>query len=290
MHSMKRQTVRLENKIAVITGGCSGIGLATVELFVAEGAQVVVGDVQDDKGAALQARFPSQVHFKHCDVAQESDIRVLMDFANATVGGLDILFNNAGAGGSRARIDEIDGDAWDATHALLLRSVALGIRYAAPFMKQRGGGSIVNTASIAAITSGAAPVAYSAAKAGVLHLTKVAASQLACFNIRVNAICPGFVFTNIFGDSMSKTVGVTPEAVKAALLQVAPTLQPIAKVGMPEDIANACLFFASSDSAFVTGAHLVVDGGSTVGPRSSWDPATPTLANTLLQKIGEAKS
>jgi NAD(P)-dependent dehydrogenase (short-subunit alcohol dehydrogenase family) len=283
MHSMKPQTVRLENKVAVITGGCSGIGLATVELFVAEGAQVIVGDVQDENGAALQARFPSQVHFKHCDVTQEKDIQALMSFAQATCGGLDILFNNAGSGGSRARIDEIDGDEWDRTHAILLRSVALGIRYAVPFMRQRGGGSIVNTASIAAITAGAAPVAYSAAKAGVLHLTKVSAAQLACFNIRVNAICPGFVFTNIFGASLSQTAGLSPEAIKAGLMQVAPTMQPIAKVGMPEDIANACLFFASSESSFATGAHLVVDGGFTVGPRHSWDASEPTLAMKLQQ-------
>jgi NAD(P)-dependent dehydrogenase (short-subunit alcohol dehydrogenase family) len=284
-HTTTKVAARLEDKIAVITGGCSGIGLATVERFVAEGASVVVGDIQDDKGAALQARFAKQVVYQHCDVTQEKDIQALMAFAQTTFGGLDILFNNAGAGGARARIDEINGDEWDRTQSILLRSVALGIRYAVPLMKQRGGGSIVNTASIAAITSGAAPIAYSAAKAGVLHLTKVAASQLAGFDIRVNAICPGFVCTNIFDDSLSQLLGVPPEKVKAALMQVAPTLQPIAKVGMPEDIANACLFFASAESAFVTGAHLVVDGGSTVGPRTSWDAAEPTLAIKLQQAL-----
>jgi NAD(P)-dependent dehydrogenase (short-subunit alcohol dehydrogenase family) len=284
-HTTTKVAARLEDKIAVITGGCSGIGLATVERFVAEGASVVVGDIQDDKGAALQARFAKQVVYQHCDVTQEKDIQALMAFAQTTFGGLDILFNNAGAGGARARIDEINGDEWDRTQSILLRSVALGIRYAVPLMKQRGGGSIVNTASIAAITSGAAPIAYSAAKAGVLHLTKVAASQLAGFDIRVNAICPGFVCTNIFDDSLSQLLGVPPEKVKAALMQVAPTLQPIAKVGMPEDIANACLFFASDESAFVTGAHLVVDGGSTVGPRTSWDAAEPTLAIKLQQAL-----
>jgi NAD(P)-dependent dehydrogenase (short-subunit alcohol dehydrogenase family) len=285
MHLMKSQTVRLENKVAVITGGCSGIGLATVERFVAEGANVVVGDIKDEVGAALQARFPRRVAYIHCDVTQEKEIQSLMECAHTTFGGLDILFNNAGTAGSRARIDEIDGDAWDRIHAILLRSVALGIRYAVPLMKIRGAGSIINTASIAAITAGAAPVAYSAAKAGVLHLTKVSASQLACFNIRVNAICPGFVYTNIFGESLSQIMTVSPEAVKAALLQMAPTLQPIARVGMPEDIANACLFFASSESAFVTGAHLVVDGGSTVGPRASWDAAEPTLTFKLQQAL-----
>jgi NAD(P)-dependent dehydrogenase (short-subunit alcohol dehydrogenase family) len=286
---MKSSTARLENKVAVITGGCSGIGLGAVELFAAEGAQVIVGDVQDASGAALQARFPTQVHFQHCDVTQEKDIQSLMNFAQATCGGIDILFNNAGAGGSPARIDEIDGEAWDRTQAMLLRSVALGIRYAVPFMRQRGGASIINTASIAGLTSGAGPVAYSVAKAGVLHLTKVSAAQLARFNIRVNAICPGFVLTNIFAGGLQGS-GLDPEDVRIALAQVAPTMQPLNQVGMPKDIANACLFFASPESSFVTGTHLVVDGGFTVGPRQSWDPATPTLLSTLQQVIGKAKA
>jgi NAD(P)-dependent dehydrogenase (short-subunit alcohol dehydrogenase family) len=286
---MKSSTARLENKVAVITGGCSGIGLAAVELFVAEGAQVIVGDVQDANGAALQARFPSQVHFQHCDVTQEHDIQALMDCAQKTCGGIDILFNNAGAGGSPARIDEIDGEAWDRTQAILLRSVALGIRYAVPLMRQRGGGSIINTSSIAGLTAGAAPVAYSVAKAGVLHLTKVSAAQLARFNIRVNAICPGFVLTNIFAGGLQNT-GLDPGDVKSALQQVAPTMQPLTKVGMPQDIANACLFFASSEASFATGTYLVVDGGFTVGPRQSWDPAMPTLTSTLQQVISKTKT
>jgi NAD(P)-dependent dehydrogenase (short-subunit alcohol dehydrogenase family) len=271
---------RLESKVAVVTGGCSGIGLATVERFLAEGARVVIADVQDDKGAELQSRFGAQAVYRRCDVLIESDIQSLMEFAVDQFGGLDVLFNNAGAGGSSARIDEIDGEGWDRTHALLLRSVALGMRYAAPHMKTRGGGSIINTASIAALIAGAAPVAYSAAKAGVLHLSKVSAAQLAIHKIRVNAICPGFIMTNIFsGMPVASEFG--PEAVKSALTKIAPTMQPIAKPGLPEDIANAVLFFASDEAAFVTGTHLVVDGGNTVGHRGSWDPAAPTIGATL---------
>jgi NAD(P)-dependent dehydrogenase (short-subunit alcohol dehydrogenase family) len=271
---------RLENKVAVITGGCSGIGLATVELFVEQGARVVIGDMQDEQGAALQTRFPEQMRFKHCDVTQEGDIKSLMDFAHSTFGGLHVLFNNAGAGGSRARIDEIDGDGWDATQSLLLRSVALGMRYAVTHMKQSGGGSIINTASVAGLVAGAAPVAYSTAKAGVLHLSKVSSAQLAAFNIRVNAICPGFIKTNIFS-AAAALLNAPLDAVRDALSKIAPTLQPIARGGMPQDVANACLYFASDESAFVTGTHLVVDGGITVGLRSSWDESAPSILSAL---------
>jgi NAD(P)-dependent dehydrogenase (short-subunit alcohol dehydrogenase family) len=275
---------KLENKVAVVTGGCSGIGLSTVKAFVAEGARVLVGDIQDEKGAELETRFPGRVAYRHCDVTQEVDIQSLMEQATAVFGGMDVLFNNAGVGGSPDRIDEIDGSAWDFTHAVLLRSVALGIRYAVPQMKLRGRGSIINTASIAAITAGAAPVAYSSAKAGVLHLTKVAAAQLARFDIRVNAVCPGFMRTEIFANSLSR-FGFSSDQVRDAIDHIAPTLQPLAMTGDPDYIANACVYFASDDSAFTTGAHLVVDGGATVGSRSSWDPQVPTLGMQLQSHI-----
>ena len=271
---------RLDQKIAVITGGCSGIGLATAELFVAEGAHVVVGDVQDATGTQLAKRIGEQFHYRHCDVTQADDIQALLRFAEETFGGLDILFNNAGAGGTRARIDEFEATDWDFTQALLLRSVALGIRYAAPLMQKRGGGAIVNTASVAALIAGAAPVAYSVAKAGVLQLTKVSAAQLARFNIRVNAICPGLIATGIYASSFGLQ-GEAASRVEEFMRNKGADSQPIAKPGLPADIAQACLYLASSESAFVTGTHLVVDGGMTVGPRSSWDPSAPTIGAEL---------
>lgn len=275
---------KLADKVAVVTGGCSGIGLATVEAFVAEGAQVIVGDLNDANGAKLADRLSGNVHYVHCDVTRESDIQSLMDRAQAKFGGLDIVFNNAGAGGPPARIDEIDGAQWDLVHSLLLRSVALGIRYAVPHMKARGGGSIINTSSIAALVAGAAPVAYSSAKAAVLHLTKVAAAQLAQFNIRVNAICPGFMRTNIFADALAP-LGYPKDEVESALDRVAPTLQPLRTIGVPEYIANVCVHFASEESAFTTGSHLVVDGGMTVGLRHSWDPNSPGIGMQVQNEI-----
>ncbi len=265
---------RLKDKVAVITGACSGIGLGTVELFVAEGARVIAADVQDEKGRDLERRFNGQVKFHHCDVTDEADIKATMQQAKDNCGGLDILFNNAGAGGSPNTIEDMTGEAWDRSMNLLLRSVALGIRYAVPYMKERGGGSIINTASVAGLQAGMGPLAYSVAKAGVIHLTTVSAAQLGRAKIRVNAICPGLIVTNIFSAG-ARAMGMPDAAAEqlvAGLKLVAPDTQPIPKAGMPADIARACLYFASDDSEFVTGTHLVVDGGLTVGPRHSWDP------------------
>ncbi len=262
---------RLKGKVAVITGGCSGIGLGAVEVFVAQGAKVMVGDIDDQAGAALAARFDGSVAYQRCDVMEERQIEALMDAAAARFGGLDIVFNNAGAGGSPNRMEDMTGEAWDFSHNLLLRSVALGIRYAIPHMKARGGGSIINTASIAGTQAGYGPIAYSVAKAGVIHLTRVAAADLARDRIRVNAICPGLILTNIFTPPERVPPGMAG-MVKQTMAQSAPDTQPIEKPGLPEDIAHAALFFASEESAFVTGTHLMVDGGLFVGPRNSWDP------------------
>ncbi len=276
----------LDDKVAVITGGCSGIGLATVELFVAEGARVVIADIQDERGAALAGRFGDRARYVHCDVTDEAQIAALMQAACDRFGALDIVFNNAGAGGARETIEEMTGALWDRTHALLLRSVALGIRYAVPFMKQRGG-AIVNTASISALEAGAAPIAYSAAKAGVLHLSRVAAAELSRYGIRVNALCPGFILTDIFTSSLGFSDTAAAQA-NASLRAVSPHAQPLAIPGTPDHVARACLYLASDASAFVTGTHLVVDGGITVGPRSAWDPNMPSPIFDLLQKAADA--
>ena len=277
---------RLDNKVAVITGGCSGIGLATVELFAAEGARVMVADVQDEKGAAMVARLGGNVAYQHCDVTSEAQIEALMQAAADRFGGLDILFNNAGSSGAVESIEEITGALWDLTQSVLLRAVALGMRYAVPHMKARGG-AIVNTASIAAFTTGAAPIAYSAAKAGVVQLSRVAAAELARYAIRVNAICPGFVMTDIFTSTLRglDLPQATLDRVAEGLLAAAPHSQPVKLAGMPAHVAQACLYLASDASAFVTGTQLVVDGGITIGPRTSWDP---NMVSPIKQLINDA--
>lgn len=271
--------MRFAGKRAVITGGASGIGLATALRLASEGADIWIGDIDEAGGRAVAETSNGRIHFQRTDVTKLGDIEALMHAADAA-GGLDIVFNNAGAGGSRDKIDAISADDWDGTLDLLLRSVAMGIRYAAPLMIKRGGGAIVNTASIAALQTGAAPTAYSVAKAGVLHLSKMAAADLAQHNIRVNAVCPGFITTNIFTSAMG-IEGAKRDAANQMIGGIAQQAQPIARAGRPEDIAAAVAYLASDDAAFVTGTHIVVDGGMTIGPRHSWDPASPSLFSTL---------
>ncbi|QUD86978.1 SDR family NAD(P)-dependent oxidoreductase [Phenylobacterium montanum] len=273
---------RLDGKVAVITGGCSGIGLGTVELFVAEGAKVVCADVQDEKGAVLEQRFPDAVRYAHCDVTLEADIEAAVKLAADAFGGLDILFNNAGSGGTGAGVADMPAEEWDFTMNLLLRSVMLGMKHAVPLMRARGGGAIVNTASVAGVEAGWGPLAYSTAKGAVIHLTRVAAAQLAQEHIRVNAICPGLIATSIFGASIGLPREVADQ-MAARIAEGAPKMQPVKKAGLPEDIAQACLYLASDASAFVTGTHLMVDGGLTVGGRHSWDP---NQASPMLDMMG----
>ncbi|MEW6597508.1 MAG: SDR family oxidoreductase [Pseudomonadota bacterium] len=273
---------RLEGKVALITGGCSGIGLGTVELFVAEGAQVVAADLQADKGAALEARFKDKVRFAKCDVTQETDIAAAVQLAVSAFGGLDVLFNNAGAGGTMGGVEDMNAAEWDRTFALLVRGPMLGMKHAVPALKARGGGSIINTASIAGLQAGWGPLAYSTAKCAVIHLSKVASAELAPQRIRVNAICPGLIATSIFGASLGLPIAVADQ-MAARVAEVAPAMQPIPKAGVPDDIAQMALFLGSDASAFVTGGHFVVDGGITIGSRHAWDPTAPS---PLLAALG----
>jgi NAD(P)-dependent dehydrogenase (short-subunit alcohol dehydrogenase family) len=275
-------TGRLEGKVAVITGGCSGIGLGAVELFVAHGARVVAADVQADKGAILERRFPDTVRFSLCDVTSEAQIAATMAVAKDAFGGLDILFNNAGMGGAPNGVADMTAEGWDATFALLLRGPVLGMKHALPLMLERGGGSVINTASIAGLQAGFGPLAYSTAKAAVIHMSRCAAAELSPQKIRVNAICPGLIATSIFGASMGLPREVADQ-MAARVAEVGPKIQPVPKAGLPEDIARAALYLASDDSEFVTGTHIVVDGGITLGGRSSWDREAPS---PLLSAMG----
>jgi NAD(P)-dependent dehydrogenase (short-subunit alcohol dehydrogenase family) len=265
-------TGRLEGKVALITGGCSGIGLGTVEKFLSEGARVVAADLQDAKGEMLEKRFPDRVRYAHCDVMSESDVAAACATAADAFGGLDCIFNNAGAAGMTGGVEAMEVEGWDRTFALLVRGPALGMKHALPLMSARGGGSMINTASIAGLQAGWGPLAYSAAKAAVIHMSRCAAAELSAQNIRVNAICPGLIATSIFGTAMG--LGRDAADQMAALVaQNASVAQPIKKAGLPEDIAAAAVYLASDESRFVTGTHMVVDGGITIGSRHAWDPA-----------------
>ncbi|MCC6926597.1 SDR family oxidoreductase [Novosphingobium sp.] len=270
---------RFAGKCVVVTGAASGIGRAATLLFAREGATVFAADLNLE-GAEAVAREGENIIPVACDVCDVAQIKALMDHAAGTCGGIDALFNNAAAGGARGRIDEVDAEGWDWTMDLVLRSVAMGIHHAVPHMKHRKGAAIVNTSSIAAVGPGYSPTAYAVAKAGVLHLTKCAAADLAQFGIRVNAVQPGFINTNIFTASMEMPAELVDQA-KAMILQMSSAAQPVPRPGMPDDIANAVAYLASDAASFVTGTSLIVDGGITVGPRHCWDPEAPGLFDAL---------
>jgi len=271
--------MRFSGKCVVVTGAASGIGRAATLLFAREGATVFAADL-NLAGAEAVAREGDNIIPVACDVCDVAQIKDLMDHAAGTCGGIDHVFNNAGAGGAREGIDEIDADGWDRTMDLLLRSVAMGIRYAVPHMKGRPGAAIVNTSSVAAVGPGYSPTAYAVAKAGVLHLTKCAATDLAQHGIRVNAVQPGFINTNIFTASMEMPEDKVDLA-KAMIAQLSSHAQPVARGGQPDDIANAVAFLCSAEAGFMTGASMIVDGGITVGPRHAWDPEAPGMFDTL---------
>ena len=277
---------KLDGKVAVITGAASGIGLGAVERLVADGAQIVAGDVQDGKGAALETRFKGAIAYRHCDVTDEAQVKALMEAAVSTFGGLDIVFNNAGVSSGAGTLAETNLDVWRKQFELLLFAVVAGVKHAAPHLKARGGGAIINTASIAGLQAGWGPPPYSTAKAAVIHFTRTASAELARDNIRINAICPGLIATSILGASMG--VGVERADQMAALIkQRGNAVQPIKKTGMPEDIAAMVAFLASEDAAFITGQHFVVDGGITIGSRHSWDANVRSPFAEMLDPPGE---
>ena len=273
----------LSGKTAIITGAASGIGLAGVEVFIEAGANVVAGDIQDEKGKALEARFGSErVRYVHCDVTRKAELQTLFDTAEDAFGGLDILWNNAGHGGTPTGVEELDEDAFDETVQLLLKSVFVGTKLAVPLMKKRGAGSVINTSSISAVCAGYAPLTYSVCKKGVAHFSKLAAAELSKYGIRVNAILPGFIATSIFGSSLGLS-REQADQMAALVEQQGGRMQPAGRTGKGADIAEMAAFLASDKASFITGGEFLVDGGMTVGPRHSWDE---TDGGPLLDALG----
>ena len=259
--------MRLQGQIAVITGGASGMGLASVERFLKEGANVVVADYNEATGEAAiealgQLGFADQVIFQKTDVANESDIERLVSVTQSRFGGLDIMFNNAGVGGAIGPLTETTTESWDYTMDVLAKGVFLGIKHAARVMiEQARGGAIINTASIAGLSGDGGPLVYSAAKSAVISMTKSSAVELAPALIRVNAICPGFIATPLAAVRADRV-----DALRSSFSRA----QPWPECGEGEHIAGAALFLASDDARFVTGEYLIVDGGlSAAGPELS---------------------
>jgi NAD(P)-dependent dehydrogenase (short-subunit alcohol dehydrogenase family) len=256
---------RLDGIRAVITGAAGGIGEATTRLFLAEGASVVMADVEDERGERIAAELGGRCRYQHADVAAEGAVEAAVDLAVAEFGGLDCVFNNAGTPGSVGMLEEIDIAKFDRTVAVHLRGVFLGLRAAARVLRPQGHGSIINTASVAALSAGYAGHDYSACKAAIVQLTRTAANELGEDGVRVNAVLPGAIPTAIYGraagldaEQAQRTIGF----VSSALSNVA----PIRRAGSPADVAEAVLWLASPSSAYVTGQAIVVDGGLTTGP------------------------
>jgi len=275
---------RLEGKVAVVTGGASGMGLATVERFAAEGARVVFCDIApadakaladrlgDTKGRlhhsrrevggpndgwTIAERMGPATRFVPADVTDPEQLAEVLEAAVSTFGGLDVMYNNAGIGGPEGSVVDGADDVWDRVVEVDLKAVWRGIKLAAPHMAARGGGSIISTASLAGLLGFPGLGAYSAAKAGVIGLTRVAAVELAPQFVRVNCICPGGVVTPILYDNPMRDEPVDPDMLR----QLMAVAQPIPRAGEAADIANAALWLASDESSFVTGQAIVVDGG-----------------------------
>ena len=272
---------RLDGKVAVVTGGASGMGAATVRKFVDEGARVVIADVQDEKGRQLAQDIGAEAVFAFADVCREADVRGMIETAAAEFGGLDCLFNNAGFGGVAGDMEATDmGEPYERTVGAMLTGVVLGMKHAVPRLKARGGGAILSTASVAGVTGGLGPHIYSAVKAAVINLSRSVALELGPFSIRVNAICPGGIATPIFAGQLAHSGG--NEDYAAAVRPLLKEMQPVPRTGEPEDIANAACFLASDEASFISGHALVVDGGLTAG---NWLPLGQTSA---LQAMMEA--
>jgi NAD(P)-dependent dehydrogenase (short-subunit alcohol dehydrogenase family) len=209
------------------------------------------------------------------------ELKAIMDAGPEAFGSLDIVWNNAGHGGTNTSVEELDLDGYDQTMNLLLKQVFAGTKFAIPHMKANGG-AIINTSSVSAVCAGYAPITYSVAKKGVAHFSKLAAAELAKYKIRVNAILPGFIATSIFGASLGMPREVADQMAEM-LAQAGGKMQPIGRVGKGSDIAEMAAFLGSDAAGFITGGEFLVDGGITVGPRHSWDE---TAASPILDSLG----
>lgn len=253
---------RLKGRSAIITGGASGIGAATVKLFVEEGARVVIADIDEENGNALAESLGGRAVFQKADVTKEEDIKGLVKRACKEYGQLDIMHNNAGAFGARGSILETEVKDFDFTLALLVRSVFLGVKHAGIVMKEQGKGVILNTCSISSFTPGYGPHIYQASKAAVLQFTKTVALELAEYGIRMNCISPGGVYTPLIGNAFDMDEAATEKIAEG----IGPTL-PLNRAGLPIDIARAALFLCSDEADYITSQNLVIDGAEATGKK-----------------------
>ncbi|MBV9992190.1 MAG: SDR family oxidoreductase [Alphaproteobacteria bacterium] len=272
--------LRLAGKVALVTGGTSGIGAATVKRFVEDGARVAIVGRNAEAGATLVRNLGGQACFIKADVSQESEIVRVLNEAVGWGGRLDVLFNNAG-GLAPGGVDTFTAEDFDYAVRLVLGSVLYGIKYASPIMKAQRWGAIINNSSIGALRTHMGGYLYSVAKAGVSHATRLAGMELGRFNITVNCVSPGAVTTPLFLGGSRVAAHMQPEKAKAVMAKVADGLAqatPLARSGSAEDVASAVSFLASDEGHYINCHDLVIDGGLTAAGRSSFaadDPSDP---------------
>ncbi|GBE67568.1 oxidoreductase [Mycobacterium sp. MFM001] len=255
----------LAGKVAIVTGGASGIGAGIVERFLAEGARVVVGDIDADRGSVI-ADAHGQAAFRRTDTAEPDEVGALVSFAVERFGGLDVMVNNAGIS-SRMHRSFLEDDLADFQRVMAVNvlGVMAGTRDAARQMANTGGGSIVNVSSIGGIQAGGGVMTYRASKAAVIQFTKSAAIELAHYDIRVNCIAPGSIPTPLLTSSAS---GMSPEQLERFERMTREQMRadrPLQREGTPDDVAEAALYFATDRARYVTGTVLPVDGGTSIG-------------------------
>jgi len=247
---------RLQDKVCVITGGASGMGKAMAEIFSREGAKLVLADISGQQDAVAKAVGNGAVGVQ-CDVSNEDDVQAMIAKAESEFGRLDVLCNNAGFGGPMAPLHKQDAATWDKVHATNIKGAFLGMKYGIISMLKTGGGAIVNTTSASGVVGWKHHSVYGAAKAGVNQLTKTAALDYSDANIRINAIAPGTMWTGLVEASKTHSQPPAEYPVLAGI--------PLGRWGLASDIANAALFLASDEAAYITGVILPVDGGYCIG-------------------------
>lgn len=247
----------LDGKLAVITGAATGIGRVTAQLFAREGAQVVIADTNEGEAQRTVGSINDEggsARFVRTDVSRAEDMQALMDTAAEQMGGIDVIVNNAGAQRSGA-VTDFEESEWDLLMRVNPKSCFLSAKYSVPHLRERGGGSIVNVASLAGLKGGPGMTAYSASKGAIIAFSKALASELAPDRIRVNAMCPGWIDTPFNQPAIEFMGG------RAEQEEVVRQIVPLQRQGTPEEIAPGILFLASEASSYMTGQALTVDGG-----------------------------
>ena len=274
---------RLENKVAVITGGASGIGAETARKLAAHGARVVLGDIQQGPLDALVAELgPDVARGRLCDVTVEDDVKALVELAVQAFGKIDVMFNNAGIVGAMGPMDSTPAEEWKATLDILINGVFYGMKHASRHMKAAGAGSIISMSSVAGVTGGLGPHAYSAAKHAIVGMTRNLAAEVGAYGVRVNCIAPYSVATPMVADAYLGD----HQDIDQTIRMLADESPLKGRPGLADDVANAVLWLASDESGYTSGLTLTVDAGITTGSQAG--PPRFAEYRPMMREAGKA--